>query len=106
MFRDCNWTADAIGGNPESGQCVSGDFLVLGLDFSPSNLAVAIGIEHDCIVEVAQCNVPLPTYVIALRRKREVAVARLVGMRGGSPRRQQQNQKEKPHRSAYRAVFC
>src|SRR5262249_42964068 len=98
MFHDRNWTADVIGGNHESGQCVSGDFLVLGLNFSPSNLVVAIGLEPDCIVEVAQCDVPLPTSVIALCRKREVAVARLVGMRGGNPHRQQQNQKEKPHR--------
>src|SRR5262249_50109507 len=50
MFRDCNWTADVIGGDHESGQCVSGDFLVFGLDFSPSNLAVAIGIEPDSMV--------------------------------------------------------
>ena len=105
MLDNRNWAADAIGGNHQSGQCVSGDFLVLGLDFPPSNLAVAIGIEPDCKVEVAQCDVPLPTYVIALRRNGEIAVARLVGMRGGSPHRQQQNQKEKPHRWARVAVF-
>src|SRR5262252_6769517 len=105
MLDNRNWAADAIGGNHQSSQCVSGDFLVLGLDFSPSNLAVAIGIEPDRKVEVAQCDVPLPTYMIAMRGKHEVAVARLVGMRGGSPhRQQQQNQKEKPHRSARSAV--
>src|SRR5215469_18633059 len=75
MLDNRNWAADAIGGNHQSGQCVSGDFHVFGLDFSPSNLAVAIGIEPDRKVEIAQCDVPLPTYLmIALRGKPEVGV--------------------------------
>ena len=58
MLDNRNWAADAIGGNHQSGQCVSGDFLVLGFDFSPSNLAVAIGIEPNGVIEIALGNWP------------------------------------------------
>ena len=61
----------------------------------PSDSYLALSVEGNRIVG---------QWDIALRRKGEVAVARLVGMRGGSPDRQQQNQKEKPHRSARSAV--
>src|SRR5215469_16375441 len=44
MFDHCNRAAGAIGGNHQSGQCISGDFAVLRLDFPPGDLAVAVGI--------------------------------------------------------------
>src|SRR6516162_5351025 len=98
MLDNRNRAAGAIGGNHQPGQCVGSNFLVLRLDFPPRDLAVAIGIEPDRQVEVAQRDVPLPGQVTGLHREGEVAVARLVGMGRGNPHRQQQNQDETPHR--------
>src|SRR6516164_2079235 len=106
MFRDCNWAADSIGGNYQSGQCVSGDYRVLGLYLRPGDLSVTVGIEPNGVIEIAKRDIPLSGQVIVVHRKREVAVAWLVGVSRRSPHRQQQNQKENPHRSACSAVFC
>ncbi len=100
MLGDRNRAAYAIGGNSQPGQCESGDFLMLHLDLSPGDLAVAVGIEPNSEVEVAQCDIPLSSHALAVHRKREVAVARLVGIGERNPQGQQQNQSETPHRSA------
>src|SRR6516162_8772461 len=99
MLDDRNRAVSAIARNHQPGHCVRSDFLVLRLDFPPSNLAVAVGIEPDSEVEVAQCDVPLPAHVTALHRKRQVAVARFVSMGWQSPCQQEQYRNEVPHRS-------
>src|SRR6516165_4808141 len=90
MLDDRNRAAGAIGGNHQPGQCVGSNFLVLRLDFTPRDLAVAIGIEPDREVEVAQRDVPLPGQVTGLQREGEVAVAGFMGMGWSNPCRQQQ----------------
>ena len=80
MLGDPHWAADVIGGDRQAGQRVGGDFVVLRLDLSPGDLAVAVGIEPNGVIEIAQRDVPLSSQVIPLHRKHEVAVARLVGV--------------------------
>jgi hypothetical protein len=85
MFGDPHRAADVISGDRQVSQCVSGDFLVLRLDLSPGDLAIAVGIEPNGVIEIAQRDVPLSSQVITLHRKREVAVAWLVGVSRRNP---------------------
>ena len=66
MFPRRRRAASAISGNRQPSQRVSRDFLVLGLYFAPGDLAVAVGIEPEGVIEVAKCDVPLSGQVITL----------------------------------------
>ena len=94
MLADRDRAKDAVGSNCQPGHRVGGDFLVLGLDLSPGDLAIAIGVEPNRVIEIAQCDVPLPAQAVTCERQREIAVARLVRMCRRNPQRQQQNQRE------------
>ena len=50
-------------------QCIGPDFLMLVPHLSPSELAVPITIQFDCIGEVAEGDVPLTLNVIVLNRQ-------------------------------------
>ena len=63
----------------EMRQCVGTDLIMRVADFSPSESAVAVAIQSDCIVKVTQGNVPLPLDLIMRNGQREITVARLMG---------------------------
>src|SRR5215469_8921102 len=80
MAVDRDWAGDTVGADGQPGQSIGSDLLVLRLDLTPGDLAIAVGIEPNRVIEITQCDVPLSDHVIALLRKRKVAVAWLVGV--------------------------
>ena len=88
LLGDSERTTNAVRGDRQPGQCIRGDLGVFGLDFSPGDLAVAVGIEPDRIVEIAQRNVPLAAEAVAREQQREIAVARLVRLCRRNPQEQ------------------
>src|SRR5215475_5343041 len=92
MPGDHNRTGDTVGGNRQPGECIGSNLLVLRFDFPPGDLAIAVGIEPNGVIEITQRDVPMSGQVVTLQRKREIAVARLVGEGGRNPKREQENQ--------------
>ena len=73
-------SACAVCGNRQPSQSVRSDFLVIRFDLSPSNLAIAVSVEANGVIEIAQRDVPLPDQMIAFDGKRKIAVAWFVSM--------------------------
>ena len=103
MLADRDRAKGAVGGDCQPGQGVSGDFLVLGLDLFPGDLAIAVGVEADRVIEIAQRDVPLPAQAVTREPQREIAVARFVRRCRRNPQRQHQYQRETSQRSAFTA---
>jgi len=66
MAGDPDWAGGTIGGNRQPGHSVGSDLPVLRLDLAPGDLAIAVGIEPNSVIEITQCDIPLPGQVIAL----------------------------------------
>jgi hypothetical protein len=87
----------AAGAQRKARQRVGADRGLPRAQFAPCDGAVAVGIQADGVLEVAQRDIPLPAHAGGVRLHRQVAVARLVGVGGAGEERQQQG--EEPHRS-------
>jgi len=61
-------------------------------ELPPGNVAVAVVVQSDGKVEVAQRDVPLPAQVRAVDAQREVAVAGLVRERRGADEQREPDQ--------------
>ena len=59
-------TVGLVGGDRQPGHGVSDDVFALRRDFSPSDLAIAVGVEPNGEVEVTQRDVPLPDHALVL----------------------------------------
>ena len=79
-----------VAGHVQALQRVGGDGGVARADFIPGQGAVAIAIEADGEIEVAQGDVPLPVDLLAMHGQAQVTVAGLVGLRGREPQPQEQ----------------
>src|SRR6185503_19592535 len=79
----------------ESGKRIRLDPLAPGLELAPGDLAVAVGVQADRELEVAQRDVPLAAQRRALDAHRQVAVARFVSVR--SPRDEQEKYEKNLH---------
>ena len=74
--RDRAGLAVAAHGQPR--QRIGGNLAVLGAHFAPGDLAVAVGVQADGEIQVAQCDVPLAADFAGADGDRQVAVGRLV----------------------------
>ncbi|MNS97315.1 hypothetical protein D3C72_1316410 [compost metagenome] len=86
-----------VAGHLQALQRIRGDGLVARADFIPRQGAVAIAIEADGEIEVAQGDIPLSFDLLAVDLQAQVAVAGLVGLRGREPGAQQQDEKAAFH---------
>jgi hypothetical protein len=77
------------------------DLGVARAQFAPGDLAVAIGIEAEREIDVAQRDVPLPGDLAALHVEHQIAVAGLVRQ---SRQREQQNQAAEPGTNPHRRI--
>ncbi len=75
----------AVGGSRaqlQSRESIGSDIRVMRLDLAPGDIAVSAVVQADREIEIAQRDVPLPAQIRTLGTDREVAVARLVCVRG------------------------
>src|SRR4029079_17494044 len=77
----------------QAGKSVRLDIAAPGAQFSPGNRAVAIGVQADRELQVAQRDVPLAANCGALDADRQVAVARLVRLRSRGVQESEQDEK-------------
>ncbi len=66
VFHDLSRTGLLISRECQARQGIGGNLIVLPLNLSPGEFAVFIRIQPDCIIEVAEGDVPLSLNTIAL----------------------------------------
>ena len=84
LLRLCG-TGPAARRHPKMSQRIGRDGIMAPLELTPGDGPIAIRIQPDRIVEVAQRDVPLPGHDLVPHRECEVAVARFVGHGGRAP---------------------
>ena len=91
-------THRAGAGQLEARERVSGDVAVSGFDFAPGDRAIAVPVQPDCVLQVAQRDVPAAHDPLLADDQAEVAVARLVcaGRRRQQHRQRRQANYEEP----------
>ena len=77
-----------VGGQFQMGERISDNFRVLGLDLAPFHITVEVAVQAQRVIEVAQCNIPLPLQLRLVAVNGEVTVARLMRLRGPSEQHQ------------------
>src|SRR5262249_18164842 len=74
----------------KSRQRIRGDVGLARAYFAPGDVAVAVGVQRERIVEIAEGDIPLPSYRAAVALERQIGVARLVRERGDRAERGEQ----------------
>src|SRR5262249_16560310 len=96
-----------VGFHRQAGDRIGRDLGVARAYFAPRELAVAIGIQAECEIQIAQGDVPMTAYAIALQFEREITVGRLVRRSHRRGTQEKQGGKNAPaggdrvHRSAW-----
>ena len=86
-----------VGADHQMRQRVAGDVGMAGAHLAPGDLAVAVGVQPDGRVQVAQRNVPAGGELLALPVQSQVAVGRLVGLRRPAQAQRQRQQQGPVH---------
>ena len=79
MFDGAQGTRRAIQRDRQPRQSIRRDLVMAGAQLAPRNFAIAVAVEPDREIEVAQRDVPLAVQSTAVGGNRQIAVARLVG---------------------------
>ena len=78
---------------------------MLCAQFTPRNFPIAVGVQAERVVEVAQRDIPLPTQAFTFANEGQIAVAWLVGLRRNGGQGEDQGE-QGPHRASALNAFA
>ena len=81
VIGDFGRTVRAVRRQFQMSKRVSNNLRVLGFHLAPLDIAIEIGIQTDCVIQIAQCDIPLALQLRLVAVNGEVTVAGLVCLR-------------------------